>query len=257
MASNGGLSHQLGKFLAPHVRVCDTVDSVVLLDTRRNRYSGLSPEEARSLLAELTRAATAADDINLTGAAANSGRNIKEQMQRLGMLCEVPEAEAESTTVPEVHSALYDGFPPFRAPLTPAAFRNVFIAYLEARKILWSGDIERHIKNVDKRALANDGARAFSIPHLQALVASYLHCRAWLFAAAGECLLDSLTLHSFLSRHGIASSLVIGVRTSPFGAHAWVQRGGCVLNDECETVNAYKRIYVSPGTSDIHRHSLD
>jgi hypothetical protein len=83
------------------------------------------------------------------------------------------------------------------------------------------------------------------IEDVRYLVSQYFHCRAWLFSAAGECLLDSMTLHAFLAHYGVASSLVIGVRTSPFGAHAWVQFGEHVLNDECENVRAYEPIYAS------------
>ena len=45
-----------------------------------------------------------------------------------------------------------------------------------------------------------------------------------------RCLMRSLVLTAMLARRGIASSLVIGVRTDPdFGAHAWVESGGVAV----------------------------
>jgi hypothetical protein len=41
-----------------------------------------------------------------------------------------------------------------------------------------------------------------------------------------RCLARSLVLTRLLARRGIDSTLVIGVRSVPFGAHAWVERDG-------------------------------
>ncbi len=44
--------------------------------------------------------------------------------------------------------------------------------------------------------------------------------------ADSRCLFRSLTLTWLLERRGIESSLVLAVRTNPFGAHAWVEHRG-------------------------------
>ena len=52
-----------------------------------------------------------------------------------------------------------------------------------------------------------------------------------------RCLTRSLVLAHLLSRRGLASTVVIGVRAgSSFGAHAWVERDGVALlpPDEAE-----------------------
>jgi len=41
-----------------------------------------------------------------------------------------------------------------------------------------------------------------------------------------RCLTTSLVLSAMLARRGIPSTLVIGVRPDPFGAHAWVEYDG-------------------------------
>jgi hypothetical protein len=56
-----------------------------------------------------------------------------------------------------------------------------------------------------------------------------------------RCLVRSLVLTSLLSRRGIESSLVIGVRPKPdFGAHAWVEHEGMPLLRDEEHV--YRRL---------------
>jgi transglutaminase superfamily protein len=59
--------------------------------------------------------------------------------------------------------------------------------------------------------------------------------------ADSRCLVRSLVLSSLLSRRGIESSLVIGVRPKPdFGAHAWVEHEGKPLLRDEEHV--YRRL---------------
>ena len=46
----------------------------------------------------------------------------------------------------------------------------------------------------------------------------------------GRCLVRSLVLLGLLARRGMATTLVIGVRTRPdFSAHAWIEHGGAAL----------------------------
>jgi len=54
------------------------------------------------------------------------------------------------------------------------------------------------------------------------------------YTSKNACLLDSAVLTEFLLRYGHRPVLVLGVRTKPFLAHAWVQIGDCVLNDSLE-----------------------
>ena len=50
----------------------------------------------------------------------------------------------------------------------------------------------------------------------------------------GNCLSRSLTGQALLRRHGLTSELRLGVRRvdGTFAAHAWLEHGGAVLNDE-------------------------
>lgn len=249
MVNSSDLARLLSGFLAPHVYVCQTTDHVVLLDTQRNRYQGLSFVDCEALIEVLVEGTAIPASVPR-----DVGLGIESQMRKLGMLSHAPTARSSEAHFP-AEWPLFDGFPPFRSILVRRAVRNAAISWMEACNALWTGNIQRHIETANNRAL-RQGTGPLTVAGLQSLVASYFHCRIWFFSAAGKCLLDSLTLHGFLSRYGVPSVFVIGVRTAPFGAHAWVQTGACVLNDDCETVNAYEKIYASPVTCGVHRDLL-
>ena len=54
--------------------------------------------------------------------------------------------------------------------------------------------------------------------------------------APGKCLLRSFMLLRLLRRHGHDARWVFGVRTWPFRAHCWLQRGDVVLDDDVEAL---------------------
>lgn len=66
--------------------------------------------------------------------------------------------------------------------------------------------------------------------------------RPLLFTAHDRCLHDSLALVNFLASESVSATWVIGVRTDPFAAHAWVQTGDLVLNDQHEHVRRFRPI---------------
>jgi hypothetical protein len=71
---------------------------------------------------------------------------------------------------------------------------------------------------------------------------AFIRLRPLLFGAQDACLYDSLALARFLSYYGQYPTCVIGVQTSPFGAHCWVQEGAFVFNDEPEHVRRFTPI---------------
>jgi hypothetical protein len=71
---------------------------------------------------------------------------------------------------------------------------------------------------------------------------SFLWLRTWCYTASRHCLFDSLILSIYLTKASIPCTLVIGVATRPFLAHAWVQIGESVLNDTAEHAYMFKPI---------------
>lgn len=68
---------------------------------------------------------------------------------------------------------------------------------------------------------------------------SFFATRLWLYTTRGNCLRDSVALRCLLECERVPSTLLIGVSTKPFLAHAWVQADGVVLNDAAEYVRLF------------------
>lgn len=65
-----------------------------------------------------------------------------------------------------------------------------------------------------------------------------------LHVSQDQCLASSLALLQFLRKRNVFPDLVIGVKMSPFAAHAWVQSGSVVLADDIDKVRLYTPILV-------------
>ncbi|MFW2449245.1 MAG: lasso peptide biosynthesis B2 protein [Qipengyuania pacifica] len=61
---------------------------------------------------------------------------------------------------------------------------------------------------------------------------------------ADRCLARSIALSFCLASQGEHSRVVLGVRSAPFGAHCWTQKGDTVLNDSLEEVLRFQPILV-------------
>lgn len=57
-----------------------------------------------------------------------------------------------------------------------------------------------------------------------------------------QCLTRSIALAHLCLARGLLADLVIGVCLRPFGAHAWVEAPGLLVNDRFDTVRLYKPI---------------
>lgn len=64
----------------------------------------------------------------------------------------------------------------------------------------------------------------------------------YLLTTQDGCLFRSLCLVRYLALFGIATDLVIAVHPFPFGAHAWVEYEGTVLNDYFDNALHYTKI---------------
>lgn len=58
------------------------------------------------------------------------------------------------------------------------------------------------------------------------------------------CLLDALSITTFLTRRRLHANIVFGVTSDPFSAHCWVQSGDIVLTDTVGATRAYSIIRV-------------
>ncbi len=101
------------------------------------------------------------------------------------------------------------------------------------------GRLDRLIERLSARRAVSPSASKYDV---DVVLAIFRRIRTCLYTARDACLMDSLILNDFLHSFGHQSTLVIGVRTRPFSAHAWVQIGDAVVDDTVESVQAFTPI---------------
>jgi hypothetical protein len=94
------------------------------------------------------------------------------------------------------------------------------------------------------KASLTDAASLKSIESNIVVAASQFRCaRKWV-PIGTTCLLDSLSLVTYLANHHLPAELIFGVTLSPFSAHCWVQFRHIVLNETVTGVAAHTQILV-------------
>jgi len=102
---------------------------------------------------------------------------------------------------------------------------------------LWARSVMQR-RALDRAALLLQGADADKDTRAGELVGRFRNWRP-LYPRATSCLFDSLALGRFLWSAGVRSTLVYGVRGGPFAAHAWLEIGGVIINDDPEYCAAF------------------
>jgi transglutaminase superfamily protein len=231
-------------FLSSHVYPCAIDDGAILLDARRNRYLGISAGAWR-IISRTVALAPANDPID-DAAVAEEGdsRAEMQELLRAGILttratdgksqCEQPAVAEDSLAANSVQ---------VNPSINIGHVARFWLAFLMARIQLRFLRIEAIVNRLarDGRRL-NDRTACPSVAQLRLHIERFRRLRLWAYSAAGVCLVDSLVLVEYLRRSGVPSTLVIGVKTKPFAAHAWVQCGSLVVNDKFERVRQYTPI---------------
>jgi hypothetical protein len=97
---------------------------------------------------------------------------------------------------------------------------------------------------IERRLTPDEVARAYQY-------ARWLEAASRIHIVPAHCLHRSLALHSWLLKDGLPSTLRIGVRKADgdLRAHAWVELGGHVLNDQPHDVAVFTPLANAVGES--------
>lgn len=211
---------------------CVAGSDVIFLDVCRNRYSALPADasDAFQRIAERGGLTFEEDEATLHG------------LIRDGHLAATDQADGAISPV---------GIQTPRADLQdeahrPLRFRYVALAFFSETRVALELRV-RSLSSVLRRA----GMRGAAITRtgvdftgqIAAVVQAFEHT-GLILGRTNRCLVRSLALFCVLRNRGIAADFVIGVRSQPFAAHAWVQYDGIVLNDGVEQVSCYTPILV-------------
>lgn len=232
--------------LADHVRACRIDDQMILLDLRSSRYLGIRGPQLPRLTASLLREPQA-DDAYAT---ASDAASVDRWLHRLR--CQHLLADVSVAACPCTESSLIE---PVASLSTDDEDRAAGLEWRHLARMWWATlvaarwlrqhnleDISARVRGLRERHPGRGEGPGAETMHLAA--ACYLRLRPFASTTHDRCLNDSLTLIHFLATQGLFPQWVIGVRANPFGAHAWVQHDGVVLNDLHERVRRYRPILV-------------
>lgn len=229
--------------LAAHVRACRVGDEVVLMDLARGRYLGIGAGTAAAL-GEVV-ADWPGREFGVTRH--DTDRNLPPAAERLlhqGLLSTArPTAAAPVLPAPR-HSIDVQN--------DVAGLRTRATDLIEMARAAAGAAWALRFRSIDAQATLIAQQRASGVnkrvdapsEYLRSSVAAYEKLRPLFFTARDKCLLDTYALLRFLGGRGLFPHGVIGVRTQPFRAHAWVQHGDMVLNDQRENVARFTPILV-------------
>lgn len=230
--------------LADHVRACSLNDQVVLLDLRRSRYLAIRPAH----WAQLTGGIDPGPDGSPCPAflVRDSDTRLAAPLLRQGLLTGAPARQPRnpSPPLPPPVDALDVQVLPALSAVGARRSLRIAGAVIRAAAALRLRSLEHIASRMARRAAPSDASGTGPDACLHDAVAAFLALRPFLLTARDRCLHDSIALATCLADERIACRWVIGVRSRPFAAHAWVQAGGVVLNDLLENVRRYRPILV-------------
>lgn len=230
---------------ADHVRACCVDQDVVILDLREGRYLSVAGASGKAMAEVIIdwpgRPGAGPDGCGRAGVdGALQTLRSRRLLVAAGSAACAPPAPLPAPSSSIDSRAVVCGT---RATL-PGAWRFLLSVAL-AQHWLRRLTLERIAHRVRaRRTTAADPFDPTVASRLVAPLAVFELLRPFAFTARDRCLFDSLALVDFLARHGLRAHWVVGVRTNPFRAHAWVQCGPVVLNDSHEHVRRFAPILV-------------
>lgn len=199
---------------------CLVDDRAIVLDARADRYWMLAPTPSAAL-ARTASGEQRDGDAEILATLVDQG--LVQAGDEGGALapCAIDPVEESQLDLEPVS-------PGFRTPLAASA-------YVAARLRLRFRGLEAALLHLARMR------RRHSTAHADRTIAAFARLRLWV-SPDGRCLPLSIALATRCAAEEIR--LVFGVRLNPFGAHAWVQRGNRVLNDEVHVVRQFTPILV-------------
>ncbi|MFZ2028852.1 MAG: lasso peptide biosynthesis B2 protein [Vitreimonas sp.] len=209
--------------LAPHIHACEDNGEVVLLDLRRNRYWGLPA------------GAFGSDGFQVAGLP--RGRDVINHQWCDRLLARGDLVDGDDRLAPEERPRpLAKAVLPTASPLSVGEKIEFVTACLWADRQVRRGSLDiafARLAALKERASGGD---------VSVRAAQFLRQRPW-FPHERVCLFDSLALFHYAARAGQSCELVVAVRSRPFAAHCWVERGGHTLNDFYDTHASFTPIF--------------
>lgn len=121
-----------------------------------------------------------------------------------------------------------------------APMMRAFLSTTLTMRLFGPGTAIRRFRQIKRRQPPSDPEH--SQQRLEDAMNAFRQLRPWLYTANNHCLLDSLVAAHYLLRVHCEPRLIVGVRTRPFRAHAWVQSGDIAVDDIVERIQLFTPI---------------
>ncbi len=221
----------MGYSLAPNTGFCFAGKQATFFNVEADDYFCLSLDATRSFAATLSSDNSADEDPDVWHSLMEGG---------LVLECPGPNSGFENFALASTDSI--HGRRPSK--VSAFSFLQALTDQLAAERDLQRLGLRRAIGRLGKIDRSkNSGAPTRDDDLIGTAYVFYLSKR--LLPTTNKCLSRSLALTRRLHKNGIAANLIIGVRTMPFSAHAWVQFNETVLNDYVEDIQRYTPIWVA------------
>ncbi len=233
--------------LAKHVYFCVQGNYVVFLDLRSDKYFALEARMADAVLRNVHgwQPLKLSSDSNEAPRTETDPEKTTQSLLDKGLLTQdLDEGKgAIVTSATPVESQLVTDPSEESSPLRAVDVLRLLTATAVSWTALRLLSLERVVRRVQRRKerLTPD-RRIVDLSVARKYVALYERMRPFVFGARDACLFESLVQLEYLARYGLYPTWVFGVRTTPFGAHCWVQYEGVVFNDTVGHVRGFTPI---------------
>lgn len=219
-------------YLCRDVYTCTCDGATVILDVRADRYQRLSPRQGAWLEALVSGTPRCTADPALL-------KFSRHLVERGILTAEASRARTQNTSRAAEPNPSRDG--PWRERMAPdpGDLAPMIRAFLRCLWIERTGVFSGQVDACRSWRRTGPARQPAAEDEVRRLAARFHALTPFFFDTQDACRFRSFCLIRFLSLHGIPSDWVFGVRTSPFGAHCWVEWQGIVLNDHADTVGEY------------------
>lgn len=227
-----GENASTGFRLRENLHCCVNGANVIFLDVLTDRFFALPPATNDSFKSLLMN-----EDVTRGGVLA------LELLEREGLLIRVddpderPMATVAKRAVETSFQLAVDASA--RGMVLPAIFHQLLSAFM-----LKVRGFSATVRFLQKAKPISPTTSVAAVEEKVAEISAAFRKTRFAFRPGDRCLARGIAFTSCCYRQNIAVSLIIGVRTNPFAAHCWVQRGEMIVHDDSGQATLFTPILI-------------
>jgi len=226
-------------YLAKDVHVCAIDESAVFLNLHSNQYLAVSSDDLACLSERVEGFSSLLDAPLRKQFNEASGDELIGSLVKRGVLTDSPSiGQTAARTTVSASRAISPGHA--RRASRRIRLSHTIHFFWCLSYVLFNLRLQRLPSIITKirklRASSVDVPGPVDSDAIRELLGIFRRLRTFAYTARGACLLDALVLTYFMHCYGVGPTFIMGLRTKPFLAHAWVQVGDCILDDRIESI---------------------